>query len=135
MLMFGFLETDSLSFKVCLDEDSLNSKAIALLLPKDCFLARYCRDNSIPFSLYLDSKSSFTNYLSEIVAHLNLGCEYVLCDSLYTASEVQGLVEKYVLDMKVLLLSTKDTLRQDIQSCLENGIDGLIDKACILPKA
>ncbi|PAF51426.1 hypothetical protein BKH43_01950 [Helicobacter sp. 13S00401-1] len=132
MLMFGFYDTNSLSFKFCDDLKDINSLHIPLLKPVQHTLAKYCQDNGVAHSLYLNNYFFEGKDIAQIIAHINLGAEYVLCENPEIAKAMQDIVEKYVLTLKVLVLSDEKSLNPVVKECLKASIDGIINRTCIL---
>ena len=94
-----------------------SAKEIMLLssLKESHILARYCRDNQVPYAVS-------SNEIKEAVFANAMGAKYLLCDRAQ-AAVLQAIAQEYLFDMR-LLVKIED--EGEIADIAKAGIDGVI---------
>ncbi len=83
-------------------EDIKNSPNNATLIFKYCDssieLYNFCKINNIPYAVHIFN-------IKELIFCANLGAKYVFCDTIKQAKHFQKIVDNYLLDTKIVLLT------------------------------
>jgi len=125
MIIVGHPWIESAKFcKIFLKEDIEKSKAndIVLLEPivDSHDLAKYCKDNDIPFAVTVNS-------LKEAIFVNALGATYMVCEE-DDALRIQPIAQEYLFDTRILVLIHDE---KEIAKIAHFGIDGVIFTAAI----
>jgi hypothetical protein len=61
-------------------------------------LYNFCKINSIPYGVKV-------SYIKELIFCLNLNAKYIFCDTIKNAKKFQKIVDDYLYDTKIVLLT------------------------------